>query len=232
MKHLVKPLLESFEQQSLEDFLRHCARVFPRWVFATSFGLEDQVLLDLLCRFSLDIRIITLDTGRLPEETYGLMEQNKKRYKIDVELYTPDHQKLEPVLKEHGPNLFYRSKDLRQLCCRLRKVEPLKRALKGADSWMTGLRREQSQHRSSLLAVEWDEDTSLIKISPLFMWTYSQLWDYVKKNDVPYNALCDRGYPSIGCAPCTRAVKKGEDLRAGRWWWEQGHKECGLHLNR
>ncbi len=206
-------------------------RFGDRLAFASSLGAEDQVLTDIICRQGGEVTIFTLDTGRLPQETYDLIEQTNEKYDIRIKLMFPDKDAVETMVNEHGPNLFYNSVALRKRCCYVRKVEPLRRALAGLDAWITGQRREQSLTRARLNPVEWDESHGMVKINPLADWTHEQVWDYIQEHDVPYNKLHDCGYPSIGCAPCTRAVNLGEDIRAGRWWWEQPeHKECGLHI--
>ncbi|MBI4444838.1 MAG: phosphoadenylyl-sulfate reductase [Acidobacteria bacterium] len=202
-----------------------------RVALASSFGAEDMVLLDLLTRISPRPRVFTLDTGRLPKETYQLMEEVEKRYGLPLEIHFPKAEKVEEMVQKEGINLFYKSVELRRLCCHVRKVEPLQRALAGLDAWVSGLRREQSLTRTSIFKVE--QDGNRIKINPLVEWTEAEVWDYIRKNQVPYNRLHDQNYPSIGCAPCTRAIVPGEDPRAGRWWWElETHKECGLHMRK
>lgn len=197
---------------------------------ASSFSVEDMVLTDLIDRHGLAIGIFTLDTGRLPEETYALMQAARRRYRTPVAVYAPQAAALEPYIAAHGPNGFYDSIELRQSCCAIRKVEPLKRALAGKQGWVTGLRRQHSPTRRDLPLREWDEGNAMHKFNPLAAWSNEEVWAYVKANDVPYNALHDRGFASIGCAPCTRAITVGEDIRAGRWWWENPDtKECGLH---
>jgi phosphoadenosine phosphosulfate reductase len=180
-----------------------------------------------------DFRVFTLDTGRLNQETYDCMDAIRERYGIQIEVFFPDSNGVEKMVRENGLNLFYNSVELRKLCCGVRKVEPLNRALKGLDAWMTGLRREQAVTRTDVRRIELDEDHgNIIKINPLVDWSYGDVWDYIRRKSVPYNRLHKQGYPSIGCAPCTRAVKPGEDLRAGRWWWENPNaRECGLHVN-
>lgn len=195
--------------------------------FANSFGAEDVVLTDMISKINPGAKIFTLDTGRLPQETYEVWERLEEKYKIKITPYFPDKNEVEDMVKKYGPNLFYKSLELRKLCCNVRKINPLKRAMAGLDAWICGLRREQSVTRADMKQVEEGET---IKINPLADWTEKQVWDYIKKNDVPYNKLHDKDYPSVGCAPCTRAVKPGEDVRAGRWWWETPEqKECGLH---
>lgn len=201
--------------------------------FACSFGAEDMVLTDLIARHFPGIGIFTLDTGRLPEETYSLMGEVANRYGIHVPVYFPDPTAVEAYVGRNGPNGFYDSVDLRKQCCHIRKVEPLKRALSGKRGWITGLRRDQAPTRKDLAVSEYDAENGLQKFSPLLEWSLSDVWDYLKQFDVPYNLLHDRGYTSIGCAPCTRAITPGEDIRAGRWWWEDPEiKECGLHPGR
>jgi phosphoadenosine phosphosulfate reductase len=196
---------------------------------ACSFGAEDMVLLDAIARYARKIEVFTLDTGRLPEETHALFETVRDKYPIAIRTYFPDASTVQGWIEQNGPNGFYKSVAQRQQCCHIRKVEPLQRALAGKKSWVTGLRREQSAARHRLEREAWDDANGLFKINPLLEWTNDDVWDYIKVNGVPYNALHDRGYPSIGCAPCTRAVQPGEDIRAGRWWWESTSKECGLH---
>lgn len=199
---------------------------------ASSFGAEDVVLIDIMVKIDPKAKIFTLDTGRLNQETYNVMDAVREKYGIDIEVYFPDTAKTQEMVREHGLNLFYQSVDYRKLCCGIRKVEPLNRALSNLDAWITGLRKEQTFTRASINKVEIDKDHGdILKVNPIADWTHEQVWEYIKKHDVPYNALHDHGYPSIGCEPCTRAVAPGEDLRAGRWWWEisAGQKECGLH---
>jgi phosphoadenosine phosphosulfate reductase len=198
--------------------------------FACSFGLEDMVLLDLIAKHTPGIEIFTLDTGRLPDETHALLDQVRDTYTAPIRVYFPDARLVEEWVERNGTNGFYRSIAQRKQCCHIRKVLPLGRALDGKQAWITGLRREQSQARQSLTVQEWDEANRLHKFNPLLEWSLEDVRSYVKENQVLYNALHDRGYPSIGCAPCTRAVEPGQDIRAGRWWWEDaGAKECGLH---
>lgn len=198
--------------------------------FACSFGAEDMVLLDVIAKHVHRIEVFTLDTGRLPEETHALVDTVRERYSIPIRIYFPDTAAVEAWVEQNGPNGFYRSMAQRLQCCHIRKVQPLQRALAGKKSWVTGLRREQSASRQNLEIEAWDESNDLVKLNPLLEWAAEEVWAYLKTHDVPYNALHDRGYASIGCAPCTRAVAPGEDGRAGRWWWEQAsQKECGLH---
>lgn len=197
---------------------------------ASSFSVEDMVLTDMIDRHGLAIGIFTLDTGRLPDETYALMQATRQRYRTPVAVYAPQAAAVEAYVAANGPNGFYDSIELRQSCCAIRKVEPLKRALAGKQGWVTGLRRQHSVTRRDLPLREWDADNAMHKFNPLAAWTNEDVWAYVKAFEVPYNALHDRGFASIGCAPCTRAITVGEDIRAGRWWWENPEtKECGLH---
>ena len=211
--------------------LAEIARDFSPVTFANSLGAEDMVLTDLIVKGKLGIEIFSLDTGRLPAETYDLMAKVRSRYGIALRLYYPRNEALEDYTREHGINAFYESVDMRKACCHIRKVEPLSRALAGKKAWITGMRAEQSSTRAELPLQAFDEANGLEKFNPLAAWREKEVWAYIKLNDVPYNALHDRFYPSIGCAPCTRAITPGEDVRAGRWWWEDpASKECGLHV--
>lgn len=202
-----------------------------RMVLASSFGAEDVVLIDLLMKVDRAARVVTLDTGRLPQETYNLMDAVRDRYGLETEVFFPRAEAVQQMVGEKGVNLFYQSIENRKLCCGVRKMEPLGRALAGLDAWMTGLRRDQNVTRDGVRKLEWDEGNGLFKVNPLAGWEWDEVWAYIRAHNVPYNALHDRGFPSIGCAPCTRAVQPGEDLRAGRWWWEHADtKECGLHV--
>ncbi|HEX6827808.1 MAG TPA: phosphoadenylyl-sulfate reductase [Burkholderiales bacterium] len=222
----------SLEQkiEHVRGVLASAQRDFAPLAFANSFGLEDMVLTDVIVREFPGIEIFTLDTGRLPEETYDLMKRVADHYGVRLRVFYPDTGALERHVNQHGPNAFYDSVELRKECCHIRKVEPLKRALRGKRAWLTGLRREQAVTRRDLPVSEFDQATGLQKFNPLADWSHLDVWTYVQARGVPYNALHERGYPSIGCAPCTRAVEEGEDIRAGRWWWEDpAGKECGLH---
>lgn len=203
-------------------------------VIASSFGAEDVVLIDLARQHAPSLRLFTLDTGRLPPETYELMDVIRKRYGLEIETFFPERERVEALESSQGYFSFKKSIEARKECCAIRKVEPLKRALAGRQAWVTGLRREQSVTRTGVEVAELDKDHGgLIKLNPLASWSAKQVWSYIRDNGVPYNALHDRGYPSIGCAPCTRAVKPYEDERAGRWWWESAdNRECGLHVRR
>jgi len=231
----ISDLATHFSGAAPETVLRWAVSEFGSSVsLACSFGAEDVLLVDILSKIDLKSRIFVLDTGRLHQETYDVMEACRKRYGIDFEVYNPDTAQLQQLLRLKGSNSFRDSIDNRKECCGIRKVEPLRRALSGQKAWITGLRREQSVTRLDLPVIELDHTHGgITKISPLADWTEAQVWDYIRTNDVPYNALHDQGFPSIGCAPCTRAVHPGEDLRAGRWWWEAPEqKECGLHSRK
>ena len=200
---------------------------------SSSLSIEDQVLTDMICKTDKRTKIFTLDTGRLFPETYELIDRTNKAYDIRIQVYFPDHAEVENMVAEKGINLFYDSVESRKQCCRVRKLEPLKRAFQGLEVWICGLRQEQSITRYGTHLVEWDGNNGLIKLNPLYLWHENEVWDYIRKHGVPYNKLHDRGYPSIGCQPCTRAVEPGEDIRAGRWWWETPmSKECGLHSRK
>lgn len=214
-------------QQVLSFFLREYRGKIS---LASSMGAEDQVLTDMIVGIDPQTRIFTLDTGRLYQETYDLIQHTNEEYGISIEVLFPDYEKVQQMVGEKGINLFYKSIENRRLCCHIRKNESLKRALKGVGVWICGLRKDQTVTRFFNRMVEWDEQHGLIKLNPLINWTEKQVWEYIRENQVPYNILHDKGFPSIGCKPCTRAVQPGEDSRAGRWWWENSeHKECGLH---
>lgn len=202
-----------------------------RIVFTTSFGIEDQALTHLIAQSGLGIEIVTLDTGRMFPEAYDVWAATQQRYGLKIEAFSPGRAALEAWVSENGINGFRETVDKRHGCCRIRKLEPLSRALEGAVVWITGLRADQSQNRSGMEFVSFDATRGLIKANPLLDWTRPQIVDFTIANDVPTNALHGLGFPSIGCAPCTRAIAPGEDERAGRWWWEASHKECGLHVN-
>lgn len=224
-------LQEQLKDLPPERLLEYVARHFNgRIAFATSLGLEDQVLAHMIHALGLAIPIFTLDTGRLPDQTYQTLAATEERLGLRIEVLFPDAAEVERMVAQRGVNLFRCSVEDRKLCCRVRKVLPLQRRLAGLEAWVTGLRRQQAVTRDDLSAVQWDDANGLLKISPLADWTTEQVWQYIRDHNVPYNKLHDEGYPSVGCAPCTRATGKGEDIRAGRWWWEQPeHKECGLH---
>jgi phosphoadenosine phosphosulfate reductase len=220
-------------QQRTDDVTATLARVADTHapaVLASSFGAEDMVLLDLIAQHAPTIGVFTLDTGRLPEETQVLIDRARDRYGIAIDVYFPDATRIASFVHTHGVNAFYDSVDLRKACCTIRKSEPLRRALAGKGAWITGLRRDQSVTRGALRLEEFDTPHGIPKFNPLADWSEDDVWTYVRARNIPYNALHDRGYRSIGCAPCTRAVEPGEDVRAGRWWWENpDSKECGLH---
>ncbi len=229
----IESIAKEMEEKSAEEVLRWALGRFRSIALASSFGAEDVVIIDMLMKIDKNARVFTLDTGRLNQETYDVMDAIRERYGISIEVYFPDKEDVEKMVREHGMNLFYKSVEYRKLCCEVRKVKPLNRALSNLDAWITGLRREQTDTRSNIMKVEIDHaHNGIVKINPLADWTWSMVWDYIKKNNVPYNKLHDKGYPSIGCEPCTRAIREGEPFRAGRWWWEdRSHKECGLHFN-
>jgi len=216
------------------EVLRWAAETFPeRVALATSLGAEDQALIHMLAshRLDEDIDVFMLDTGRLFYETHDLLAETQERYGLDIRLYFPDSRDVEAAVNENGVNYFRQSVDKRKHCCFIRKVKPLRRALAGRDAWITGLRREQSTTRQGAEVLEWDAGNGLYKINPLWNWSEERVWEFIRENGVPYNHLHDQGFPSIGCAPCTRAVQPGEDPRAGRWWWERPEtKECGIHI--
>lgn len=218
---------------SPEEMLAHVLKEHPGKVtFSTSLSAEDQVVTHMLTKLTKNPVIFTLDTGRLFSETYDLIDKTNKHFGINIRIMFPDQARLEQMVNELGINLFYDSIDNRKLCCTIRKIEPLKRALAGNEVWITGLRSEQSPTRNDLHFAEWDEANKIIKLNPMLLWSEAQVWDYIHAHGIPYNSLHDQGYPSVGCKPCTRAVEPGEDIRAGRWWWEKTEtKECGLHLS-
>ena len=215
------------------ETLQAIAAAYPgKVVFSTSFGWEDQVISHMIFKHNIPIRVFTLETGRLFTETYYVWNRTLEIYQKPILAYYPNQELLEEMVSTKGPNSFYDSVENRKQCCGIRKLEPLKRALSGNDVWITGIRAEQSLNRHDMHAIEWDEQNNLIKYHPIFSWSLEEVKDYIKENNIPYNPLHDRGFPSIGCAPCTRAVQPGEDFRAGRWWWEDSSKrECGLHTH-
>jgi len=228
---LSQELIQEIESNSLPEAVSLVADLFPgKVVFSSSLGQEDQVLTDIIFKNNLPVKIFTIDTGRLFNETYELLDKTTARYKKQVQVYFPEAADVETFVATKGINSFYESVDNRKGCCYIRKVKPLNRALEGAHVWITGLRAEQSENRKDMPIIEWDENRQLYKFNPLIHWTYDEVLDYIKEFNVPYNTLHDKGFISIGCAPCTRAIEPGEDARAGRWWWEASHKECGLHV--
>ena len=227
----VAEILAELEGAPAEAILAYAATRFPgRVAFATSLGLEDQVLTHMIAAAKLDIPIFTLDTGRLYPETYDLIERTVRRYALPIAAYFPSAPEVEQIVARGGVNLFRNSVFERQLCCETRKVKPLRRAQMNLSAWVCGLRSGQGATRQTVEPAEWDAGPGLYKINPLAAWSEAGVWDYVRAHDVPYNVLHDQGFPSIGCAPCTRAVPEGEDARSGRWWWESAERrECGLH---
>lgn len=230
-KNIADQLVFQVGRLIAKDALAALVETFPGQVtFSTSFSFEDQVISHDILSNQLPISIFTLDTGRLFAETYAVWNSTNDRYHTNIKAFYPRHDLLEPFVQSKGPNSFYESVDNRKACCHIRKVEPLQRALAGNKVWVTGLRAEHSAARYDLQQVEWDETNQVIKYHPLLHWSTEDVKEYISKFNIPYNPLHDRGFVSIGCAPCTRAVKAGEDFRAGRWWWEQNDKkECGLH---
>lgn len=227
---IVQTLLDKTKEFSITETLSFLADEYnDKVVFSTSFGQEDQVITALIATNNLPIPIFTLDTGRLFQESYDVFHKTLKKYKKEIKVFFPEAASVEKLLETKGPNSFYDSVENRKECCFIRKVAPLTKALKGNEIWITGLRAEQSENRSDLALFEFDAHFNIIKFNPLLKWTLKEVEDYLDKNNVPQNALHKQGFVSIGCAPCTRAITADEDIRAGRWWWESSHKECGLH---
>lgn len=230
----VKNLNREFEGSSPEDILAWASGNLGRSVaLATSFQVQGMVVLDMFAKADPEARIFTLDTGRLHSHTYDVMDRTREKYNINIEVLFPDTAEVEEMVSSRGVNLFYKSVENRRLCCQVRKTNPLNGYLKTLDAWITSIRADQTEQRADSSKFEIDYlHGKMLKINPILDWTIDQVWDYVRKNDVPYNKLHDMGYPSIGCAPCTRAIEEGEDPRAGRWWWEQdSDKECGIHFS-
>jgi phosphoadenosine phosphosulfate reductase len=221
------------ENKSIEKSLRILAERFKdKIVFSTSLGLEDQVITHFIFSNDIPIQIFTLDTGRLFNETYSVLNKTNEFYDKKIKVYFPKNDAVEKLVNEKGPFSFYESVENRKECCFIRKVEPLNRALKGMKCWVTGIRAEHSNNRKEMEQLEWDESHQLLKYHPLLHWDTQQINDFIRKHNIPYNPLHDKGFVSIGCAPCTRAINEGEDFRAGRWWWENNSKkECGLHVH-
>ena len=214
-------------QELLQSFM---SQYGARLALSSSLSIEDQTLTDMMLRIDPQANIFTLDTGRLFPETYELIDRTNEHYKVKLKVYCPQTEALQQFVATEGINPFYESIEKRHACCEVRKLEPLRRAFRDLDVWVCGLRSAQSVTRSDMRLIEWDERHGLLKINPLIHWTEQQVWDYIKENRVPYNRLHDKGFPSIGCEPCTRAVRRIDDVRAGRWWWESpDHRECGLH---
>lgn len=234
IKNNIDQINQDFQDKDAIEVLKWANETFEnRIVLASSLGLEDQVLTDMLFKINPEFNIFFLDTGRIHQETYDVLEKTMNKYGIKYDIYYPNTKNIEYYTKEHGINAFYKSIELRKKCCEIRKIEPLKRAISGFEAWITGLRRDQSITRSAVNKIEWDNDNNKIKINPLTDWTTEQIWSYIKKYNVPYNILHDRGFPSIGCAPCSRPISANEDIRAGRWWWEAPKtRECGLHKHK
>ena len=227
---LVEELIQRTKNLSIEETLAFLANEFPeKVVFSTSFGQEDQVITALIATNELPIKIFTLDTGRLFQETYDVFHKTLKKYKVNIQTFYPETSQVENLLNTKGPNSFYESVENRKECCFIRKVVPLKKGLAGNKVWITGLRAEQSENRYDLALFEYDAHFDIIKFNPLLKWTLAEVQKYIDDNNVPQNSLHKKGFISIGCAPCTRAIVEGEDIRAGRWSWESSHKECGLH---
>jgi phosphoadenosine phosphosulfate reductase len=231
MKKIAEELNTKLEGKTAQEIVDYFIKEKNRKIaLGSSLGAEDQVLTDMIVKTNRPVSIFTFDTGRIFPETYKLIDETNKKYGITINVYFPDRERVEQMVNEKGINLFYESVDNRKLCCHIRKIEPLKRALSDVDIWFTGLRKDQSITRFYTKLVEWDESYNVLKVNPLLNWREEDVWDYIKTNDVPYNKLHDKGFSSIGCQPCTRAIRPGEDIRAGRWWWETSEqKECGLH---
>ncbi|HTG67115.1 MAG TPA: phosphoadenylyl-sulfate reductase [Flavobacterium sp.] len=227
---IIDALLEKTKDFSIEETFTFLAEEYKgKVVFSTSFGQEDQVITDLIGKSKAEVNIFTLDTGRLFQETYDVFHRTQKKYKLPIKVYFPEAKAVEELLEKKGPNSFYESVENRKECCFIRKVVPLKKALAGNQVWITGLRAEQSENRSDLHLFEYDANFAIVKFNPLLKWTLEEVQKYIDDNNVPQNSLHKKGFVSIGCAPCTRAILPGEDIRAGRWSWESSHKECGLH---
>ncbi len=231
MKNQIEALNQKYASATASELLEGFLADFKdKIALSSSLGTEDQVLTHLVSQIDKSTKIFTLDTGRLFPETYDLIHRTNSKYGIKLAVYFPEAQKVEQMVGSKGINLFFESVENRKLCCNIRKIEPLKRAFTGLSVWICGLRREQSITRSDMQKIEWDEANGLIKLNPLIDWTEADVNHFLKEHGVPYNPLHDKGYPSIGCQPCTRAILDGEDIRAGRWWWENPEtKECGLH---
>lgn len=228
---IVQNYQEQFEKLNAFEMLSVIMKNHPGKVcFSSSLSAEDQIITHMLCKLDENPDIFSLDTGRLFYDTYDLIDRTNKHFGIKLRVMFPDSLSVEEMVQEKGINLFYHSIENRKRCCYVRKIEPLQRALKGNEVWITGLRIEQSVTRNSLHLAEWDENNKVVKVNPLLYWSEGEVWDYIKKHNIPYNPLHDQGYPSLGCKPCTRAISPDEDIRAGRWWWENPEtKECGLH---
>jgi len=230
-KEEINALNKRFSKAGIEEVLDYFLAEFKdRIALSSSLGAEDQVLTDMVVRIDPEVKIFTLDTGRMFPENYELIDKTNKAYDLNMEICFPDYVEVEEMVNKKGINLFYESMENRKMCCHIRKIEPLKRALRDLDIWICGLRSDQSITRINTHLLEWDEPNGLLKLNPLVNWTHEQVWEYIREKKVPYNKLHDKGFLSIGCQPCTRALQSGEDVRAGRWWWEKPEsKECGLH---
>lgn len=228
----IEKLNQQWGKVEPETMLRHFMEIYgDRIALSSSLSAEDQALTDMMLGINPQARIFSLDTGRLFPETYALLDKTNLHYGIKIEVFCPQTEALQEMVNTQGINLFYESIEKRHFCCQVRKLEPLSRAFRTLDAWVCGLRRGQSVTRNDMRRVEWDERHGLLKINPLIDWSEEQVWAYVREHRVPYNKLHDQGFPSIGCQPCTRAVRLGEDIRSGRWWWEDPqHRECGLHI--
>ena len=224
----LKKDLQGFDAQQIIQYIS--SKYGQKAVFSTSFGIEDQVITHLLGTINSDVSVFTLETGRLFPETYYVWNRTLERYKLPIKAYFPLAEDVQALVTEKGPSSFYESVENRKECCFVRKIEPLKRAIKGYDVWITGIRADQSANREDMDFIEWDDLNKIVKIHPLFQWSLADVEQFLKEYNVPYNPLHDKGFPSIGCQPCTRAIQPGDDFRAGRWWWEdKSKKECGLH---
>lgn len=230
-KEEIKELNSKLKDATPQEVINYFGELFgAKIALSTSLGAEDQVLTEMVSNSSSPIKVFTLDTGRLFPETYDLIDRTSKKFKIKIDVYFPKHEAVQSMVAQKGMNLFFESVENRKECCNTRKLEPLKRAFETIDAWICGLRAEQSVTRTAIEIVEWDENNNKLKINPLAHWSEKMVWDYIKEKKIPYNPLHDKSYPSIGCQPCTRAIFEGEDVRAGRWWWENPDtKECGLH---
>jgi phosphoadenosine phosphosulfate reductase len=233
MRELLSDLMGELKGRDIAEQLKLLVNRFPgEVVFSTSFGLEDQAITHFIAANTIPVNIFTLDTGRNFPETYSTWSRTVEKYKLTITAWYPEAKTIQQFITAKGPNSFYESVENRKECCYIRKVEPLQKALKGNKIWITGIRAEQSNNRHEMQMLEWDEVNQVVKFHPLLNWTWGQVKQFVSRNDVPYNPLHDKGFVSIGCAPCTRAIKPGEDFRAGRWWWEDNSKkECGLHIH-
>jgi len=228
----IREIKKRLENKPVEDQLKVIAEIFPgRVVFTSSFGIEDQVISHMIFENDIQVDVATLDTGRLFPQTHKVFNETIKRYGKRINVYFPDHESVENMVTEKGPFSFYHSRENRLECCRVRKLEPLNRALRNKECWISGIRASQSDNRRQMDWIEFDEEKNLFKFYPLFSWSLEDVEGFIKGNNIPYNVLHDKGFVSIGCEPCTRAVEKGADFRSGRWWWEEsGQKECGLHI--